>query len=499
MPLIIKRITDEFLNYQAKRQRTDKEKQYILIYKILAKMIIKVEIPETTILPPTRKLAQSLGVSRSTILRVYDILILDGLIIPKQGSGYQIKPIEKKVESKQESIQSAYPKFSKIGKSFIKLAPNLVANSGQDLAFSPGLPPLDIFPVNQWKNLSNKYWKEIKFSNLAYSPSSGMDRLKINIANYLNLTRNIQCDPSQVIIVSGSLQSIYLLGSIFLNPNDQVILEDPCFPNVNAILTGLMAHIIGAPIDKHGLNLTFLNHRKIKPKLIHVTPSCQYPLGIKMSDARRQELLEFASRHKSLIIENDYEHELNNFYNPLPAIYSLDKENRTVFLGTFNRMLHPSLRIGYMVVPPHLKAPLEIMLKHSHRFVAPSIQFVLNQFIEKKYLHNHVFNLIETVEERATFFKHNLNSIFQGLPLQHLQNENLGLQSVIKLNEGIKEEPILKILAQHNISAHSLNKCYLTASKQQGLIMGHCSIPKPIIKNKLNRMRNILDNCIFAP
>jgi GntR family transcriptional regulator/MocR family aminotransferase len=152
-----------------------------------------------------------------------------------------------------------------------------------------------------------------------------------------------------------------------------------------------------------------------------------------------------------------------------------------------------------MVVPQHLKAPLEIMLKHSHRFVAPSIQFVLNQFIEKKYLHNHVLNLIETVSERAGFFKQNFTSIFQGTPLQLIENETLSLQTLIQVNEGIKEEEILKILTQNNISAHSLHKCYLTPSKQQGLIMGHCSIPKPIIKNKLNRMRNILDNCIFAP
>lgn len=499
MPLLLKKIADEYRHSKANAVKTDKEKKYILIYKILVKMIIKVEIPENTLLPPTRKLAEVLSVSRSTILRVYDILILDGLIIPTQGSGYQIKPKERKVEPKQESIHSSYPSFSKIGKSFLKLGPNLVANSGQDLAFSPGLPPLDIFPVNQWKNLSNKYWKEIKFSNLSYSPSSGMDRLKNNIANYLKLTRNIHCDPVQVIIVSGSLQSIYLLGSILLNPRDKVILEDPSFPNVSAILTGLMANIIGAPLDTEGIDIAYLNKNQVKAKLIHVTPSCQYPMGIKMSEARREELVAFASKNKSLIIENDYEHELHNYHKPLPAIYSLDKESRTIYLGTFNRMLHPSLRIGYMVVPHHLKAPLEIMLKHSHRFVAPSIQFVLNQFIEKKYLHSHVLNLIETVSERASFFKQNFTTIFQDTPLQLVENETLSLQTLIQLNEEIKEEEILKILTQNNISAHSLHKCYLTPTKQQGLIMGHCSIPKPIIKNKLNRMRNILDNCIFAP
>lgn len=493
MPLLLKKIAEEYKNQLDSNPSLQPEKKYILIYKLLSRLIVKVEIPASTLLPPTRKLAETLKVSRSTILRVYDILVLDGLILPTQGSGYVVKPMESLVQPKTQSKPNTYPSYSKIGKSFLKLGPNLVANSGQEVAFSPGLPPLDIFPVAQWKNLSNMYWKEIKFSNLAYSPSSGIDRLKINLSNYLKLTRNLHCDPRQVIIVSGSLQSIYLLGSLFINPGEKVILENPTFPNVKAIFSGLMANLIPTPVDAEGIQIEHLKSEKASAKLIHVTPSCHYPLGTKMSMARRLALLEYAAENKSIVIENDYEHELNNAQQALPPIYCLDQEQRTIYLGTFNRMLHPSIRIGYMVVPTQFIEPLEILLKHSHRFVAPSIQFVLNQFMEKKYLHQHVANLINTVEQRASYFRQTFDSIFNETGLSMAAQNTLSLQSLVNINNSWSEKELLALLAQHHISAHSLSNCFLTQNASSGLIMGHSSIPKPMLKNKLQRMHQLLE------
>jgi GntR family transcriptional regulator/MocR family aminotransferase len=236
-----------------------------------------------------------------------------------------------------------------------------------------------------------------------------------------------------------------------------------------------------------------LETQKIKPKLIHVTPSCQYPTGIQMTQARREELLQFASQNKSIIIENDYEHELNNSSHPLPAIFSLDKEQRTIYLGTFNRILHPSIRIGYMVVPKQLIKPIEIMLKHSHRFVAPSIQYVLNQFIEKRYLQNHFVNLIETVSAREDFFRQTFKSVFNANELEIMPQKVLGLQSLIKINSSsLDEQTIIACLAQNQISVHSLQACSLTKTKNKGLLMGHSSVSKTIIKNKLTRMRQLI-------
>ena len=180
MPILLKKIVDAYHDSSFKSAIIKADKLYIHLYKLLSKMIIKMEVPENTVLPPTRKLATELGVSRSTVLRAYDILLLDGLIVSLPSSGYQVKPHEEKKAVISEESKTGDKHLSKIGKSFLKLREFNVSNSGESLAFSPGLPPLDIFPVSQWKNLTNMYWKEVKFSNLSYSPSSGIDKLKLN-------------------------------------------------------------------------------------------------------------------------------------------------------------------------------------------------------------------------------------------------------------------------------------------------------------------------------
>lgn len=492
MSVLLKKIVDDYNKNVANPKLLKGEKLYIKVYKMLYKMIIKTEIPDNYTLPPTRTLAMSLGISRSTVIKAYDILVLDGLLISKRNSGYQLKPIAPRPIVVPQSNEIDYQQLSEIGKSFLDLGNFNVSNSAENLAFSPGLPPLDIFPISQWKNLTNMYWKEVEFSNLSYSPSSGLEKLKLNISNYLNLTRNINCEPSQVFIVSGSMQSLFILSSILLNPRENVILENPTFPNVHAVFKGLMANILGVPIDKKGISVDFMRQSKLESKLIHVTPSCHYPMGVKMPLDRRLDLLQYAEENQSYIIENDYEHELNNWDNKLPSLFSLDQRQKTIYLGTFNRILHPSLRIGYIIVPQNLRLPFELMVKHSHRFVSPSIQYVLNQFIEKKVLHVHLDNLITITKERKVFFEEQFNQILKGFGFNLIHSNTLSLQSLVMIKSNIVDKEIVSLLSENNISVHSFNKSFTNNSNEQGLIFGHCSIAKPIIKNKLIRINSIL-------
>ncbi len=465
---------------------------YIRIYNLIREMILKMDLPENEVLPASRVLAKSLGVSRSTIIRVYELLRLEGFVYSKQGAGHSIKPIQKKTNRQARDTKANYPALSKLGNSFLNNAGLINSTDEKSVAFRPGLPPLDIFPVAQWKKLSNQYWKNIKLSNLSYSPASGIDQLKHNIANYLNLSRNLKCEAEQILIVSGSLQSLFLVGTSVIDPGDAVVMENPTFPNVHSIFKGLMANVQGIPMDNDGLSVEALNALKIKPKLIHTTPSSHYPSGVIMSLKRREELLAFANENESFIIENDYEHELNNWDNPIPSIFSLDKQERTIYLGTFNRLLHPSLRIGYIVMPHYLKNVTDALLKHSHRFVPTSIQVVLNQFIEKKYLYAHIKNVVEVVKVREHFFRTAFASLFSDLNYAIEPSQSLSLQKLIKIPLGLSDKELVKILGKHNIIVHSYNKCFTDPEGQQGLILGYSSIHSPVIKNKLHQMQQIL-------
>lgn len=475
------------------KSRNKSQRLYQRIHNLLKDAIINNEIPEGSPLPATRILAEKLNVSRSTIIRAYELLRLEGYIDSKTGAGHRVKSIHNdSFQSLSSEINEAgYPEISETGKSFLKNVSLINSTDDKSIAFRPGLPPLDIFPVNQWKNLSNLYWRYIKSSALSYSPSSGIEQLKKNIANYLNLNRGIKCDHRQIIIVSGSLQSLYLIGSVMLNPGDPITMENPTFPNVYSIFKSLRANIQPAGVDNEGLMVSeMIAHDHSSSKLVHTTPSCHYPTGARMSLTRRHQLLDWAKEHKAFIIENDYEHEVHNHRETMPSLFSLDKDQRTIYLSTFNRLLHPSIRIGYMVLPFYLLDAVEALLKHSHRFVPPSIQVVLNQFIEKNYLYTHVKHVVEVAEERKEIFLDTFNNYFDN-SLSVVTNPVDTLHLSLKLNTKVQDKELVSLFGQHNIIAHAYSKCFASDEKDQGLILGFSSVRPPIIKRKLIQMAEL--------
>ncbi len=475
-------------------QNTEKKSLYFLLYEAIKGSILNADLPAEIQLSPSRILAEELSVSRSTVLKAYELLSLEGYITSLVGSGYKVKAINASLADERPSVNPdiQYPELSLMGKSFMQNVGQLNTTDDKSIAFRPGLPPLDIFPVNQWKNLANSYWRYIKSSALSYSPSSGNEQLKKSLATYLNLSRGIKCESSQIIIVSGSLQSLYIMGSVLMNPGDTILVENPTFPNVKSIFSSLRANMIGVGVDQEGIRLEEMESQAHKKaKLMHVTPSNHYPKGIRMSLKRRHELLEWAQKNNSFIIENDYEHEVNNFSDALPSLFSMDKNQRTVFLGTFNRLLHPSIRIGYMVVPPYLLEAVESLLKHSHRFVAPSIQVVLNQFIEKKYIYSHIKKVVEVAEARKKVFVDEYEALLGNkMPLQMTGVKSLHLLASIP--RGNQDQALCNQLAKKHLLAHAYSKCFIGESKEQGLIFGYSSVRTPVVRRKVQRMAEIL-------
>jgi GntR family transcriptional regulator/MocR family aminotransferase len=493
------RIKSSFEKHNKKRLK----KKYIALYHAIKDCIHNVELPHLWILPSTRTLAIEMNLSRTTVVKAYELLSLEKLILPKRGSGYSVNfspntALVSKQAKNQLVDNSLYPDLSEKGLAYLNNIALLDRESNKGIAFRPGLPPLDIFPVNQWKNLLNTYWRHVKSSGLSNSPSSGINALKINICNYLNVSRNIKCEPDQLIIVSGSLQSLYLISSVLINKGDSIILENPTFPNVHSIFKSSLANLIPISIDNEGVNIDEIKkYNTLKPKLVHVTPSNHYPLGIKMSLKRKKELISWASENKALIIENDYENEVNSCQGINPTIYSLDTEDRTIYLGTFNRLLHPTIRLGYMIVPKYLIKTIEAIQEHSHKFVSPSIQMVMSQFIEKNYLYQHLKNINTVAQERQTLFISLFNENTTKMAIEKKPYSSLHL--LAKFNEKVdekKEIEIIQSLSKANIVVHSLSGCYIGKEKQQGFIFGYSSVRPTIIRQKVIQMTNIINESL---
>lgn len=478
----------EDFNYE--NQKTGLSK-YLHISNLFREHILQGDFPAGNFLPTTRLLAKTLGVSRSTIIKAYEQLQIEGLIEAKQGAGFRIQnqitalPTETNIN---DNIQ--YPEISEKGKLFLKNVSLIHSTTEKFMAFRPGLPPLDVFPANQWKRLSNLYWRHIKNSSLSFSDSSGIEPLKKNIANYLNLVRGIKCDYEQIIIVSGSLQSLYLVGNALLNPKDTMVMENPTFPNVHSIFRSLDANLKPVSVDENGIKIDDLKlSSKEKPKLIHLTPSSHYPTGVQMSLQRKHEILKWADQNEAVIVENDYDHEISNWKDRKESIFSLDKEQRTVFLGTFNRLLHQSVRLGYMVVPYFLLDVVKALQKHSHRFVSPSNQLVMSQFIEKNYLYNHIKNVIEVAEERREVFIENFQKHMHP-SIKIIPSQARSLHLLAEIPNHISDKEIKEKLNQLNITAHDYSKCFLNDSKQ-GLIFGYSCVKRPSMIKKIKELSKV--------
>ena len=473
--------------------------KYVDLYWAIKNCILKYELPHDWLLPSTRVLCEALGLSRTTVIKAYELLLLEKIILSRPGSGNRINYLntnkrEIRSASRIQKDSDLYPQISDKSKSFLKNRTLLNRLSNNNLAFRPGLPPIDVFPVNQWKKLLNIYWRHVKSSGLSYSKSTGLKELKISISNYLNISRNIKCDPDKIVIVSGSLQSLYLISNTLINKGDGVVLENPVFPNVHSVFKSSEANLYPLKLDKEGIDIkSFISESNNSPKLVHVTPSNQYPLGMHMSLKRRQDILKWASSHKALIIENDYENEIANHFTKTPTLYSLDNEDRTIYMGTFNRLLHPSIRLGYMVVPSYLTSALEALQDHSHRFVSPSIQVVMNQFIEKNHLYQHIKNVIMTAKNRHSVFVKEFNEVSKKMYIQEKPFSSFHVLALFKTEVNLEDEKkLIDHLNSIGITTLPLSKCYIGTSSQKGLILGYSSVQISLMRNKLKLMSKFI-------
>lgn len=462
---------------------------YKLVYQSLRSAILQGDLPFNCELPPTRSLAEALGLSRSTIIKSYELLQMEGIIKSLGGSGSVVSYKAEVISTPAlVSAKLGYPGMSKLGAAFYDNRNMVNPLDDNYISFRPGLPPLDVFPVEQWKKELNHYWSMIRASELTYHNTMGMDSLRISLANHLNLNHNIKCDYKQIAIVGGSLQSLFLIGSLMLNEGDGVYLEEQTFPNVHSVFKGLRAGLKPLPIDDEGVNPgQGAGNGRSQTKLIHTTPSCQYPLGMQMSLQRRQEIVEFAGKNNLYIIENDYEYEVNRTVDPLNSLFSLDKEDRTFYVSTFNRILHPSVRIGFMIVPNHLIESTQSFLRHSHMFVSPSIQMVLRSFLENKTLHKHNGKVIKALNERKAIFDEAFKKL--GNPRVIIEFPKVpSLHMLIHLPAEVSDTQMADRLLEQGVLVHALSKCAVGKTKLHGLILGYASTRPQQIKPKLQKL-----------
>ncbi len=288
----------------------------------------------------SRRMASELGVSRNIVLEAFDLLLAEGYLVARAGSGTY-------VASGARFTPGAMPDLSPIRSiGFRPFHTDIVD-------FRSGLPDLAQFPVRTWMRLTREVWSRLTPLDLSYGQPEGRPELRTEIGRYVSAYRGVRCHPDQVLITGGTTQAVGIISRLLVRgERTACLLEDPVTADIQRITAGAGGAVTGVPVDGQGMQVERLPSGA-RPALVYVTPSHQYPLGGTMPIARRVRLLEYARARGSYVVEDDYDSEFRYESSPISSIQGLDPR-RVVYIGTFSKTLCPSMRIGYAVLPPEL-------------------------------------------------------------------------------------------------------------------------------------------------
>jgi GntR family transcriptional regulator/MocR family aminotransferase len=347
---------------------------------------------------------------------------------------------------------------------------------GDSGAFRVSLPALDHFPSKTWARLVSRHARRMPVESMAYGDPAGHLPLRRAIADYLRTARAVACDASQILIVSGSQMALQLCARVLLKPGDAFCFEDPGYPGARNALaaTGAVARTV--PVDDEGLVVRSMGAGKQAARLAYVTPSHQYPLGVSMNVTRRLALLEWARRHHSWIVEDDYDSEYRFASRPLGALQGMDQASRVIYIGTFSKVLFPALRIGYVVAPAALVDDFIEQRRTLDLFSATLYQLALTDFLREGHFARHIRRM------RAIYLKRR-DALVEGIRRRlgdtlTVVNADAGMHLTAWLPAHIDDREVVRCAARRGISAIALSTCYAGKAARPGLVLGFGGTPE---------------------
>ena len=441
-------------------------------------------------LPSSRQLAADFKVSRITAEAAYTQLEAEGYLRREIGKGTFVS-IAVPSEPKYKKSQKASPRLTTLS----ARGRQIVATGGcQDpqspLPFAAGSPDLRAFPLKIWQQLTNKHLRIGGTKLLGYGDPQGFAPLRDAICSYLQQSRGVQCSPQQIMITTSSQQALQLLATLLLDQGDSVWLEQPGYLGARNAFTSAGGEICPVPVDEEGMNPV---GQTVQPKVIYLTPSHHYPSGVSLSLPRRLALLELARKHQSWIIEDDYDSELHYDGRPLPAMQGLDKHQQVIYLGTFSKVLFPSLRLAYAVLPEALVEPMTTLRTVYDGHSSQLMQAVTADFIQSGHFAAHLRFSRQLYHSRRN---HLLDEIQQKLASWLTpQPAAGGLQLAARLPAG-SENRLTQLALQQGVTTPRLSPLWLPdagAPEQinDGWLLGFSALTPGEITAAVNRLAKL--------
>lgn len=472
--------------------QTPAEKLHKKLYVAICNCILEGSLRPATRMPPSRDLASELLLSRNTVLRVYEQLQAEGYISTRTSSGTFVTEsvLDNLNTQVARTTQTAQPEDrSSLSVRGLEILENASASPAQWGDFIPGVPDVNSFPHRTFKKIYDRISRRLNPEFLTYDAVGGLEDLKAALSDYLRTARGVKCSTDQILITEGIHQALDLVTRTLCNPGDHAWIEEPGYWGIKNILRMNAVSISALDVDDQGL--VPQTSPVEKPKLIFVTPSHQYPLGSVMNLPRRQLLLSQAREFHSWIVEDDYDSEFRFSGQPIPSLQGLEEDSPVIYIGTFSKTLYPALRLGYVVLPKPLAAPLKKVHNELYRSGHQVIQVALAEFIKEGYYAAHIRKMRQLYSKRRNQL---VDLIKQHLGEEYLGyfNSNAGLHLIIQLPPDADDMQIAKQANAEGILVRPLSRYYFNQHKSKGLLVGFASIKDSDMLPSFIRLANII-------
>ncbi|SIS55141.1 PLP-dependent aminotransferase family protein [Neptunomonas antarctica] len=444
------------------------------IFEQLCEMIRKLAhtgvLKKGTALPATRVLAEELDVSRSTVVSAYEQLVAEGYLQGRRGSGYTVCAIGA-VELPHTNITDDTSKAEKVA----SLRP-----------LTPGQPDMRLFPYRHWAKTVARVCRTNPEAMMTGAGSFGNDSLRQAIANHVREWRGLECSPQQIIVTAGATDALNICFRTLVNTGQAVGIEDPGYKPILRFVSSQGLTPVFLDIDQDGAKLP---EKKVSPHIVVLTPSHQYPLGGVMSLQRRWEYIRWANTNHAWIIEDDYDSELRYSGRPIPAMASFDNLNRTIYIGSFSKVFSNTLRLGYLIVPHCLIAPIRQTMDNYGLKAGLMPQQALSEFIDSGDFYRHLRRVRKIYNERRKFLVDELSKNFSHFG--SVQNHPAGMQLVFHLNNTLQDSEIAQRAKEAGIALEPLSESTMRNLGYNGFILGFCGYSQDEMSDALDKLHTV--------
>lgn len=460
------------------------------LYGELRRAILEGRLRHGTRLPASRDFAGQYGLSRGTVVAVLERLQSEGYVSCRVGLGTWVNRIAAPAPTRR--IPSTPPAYiRRVISEYVRPKPFVGLPFPKGVRpFRVGNPATDEFPSEVWGRIAADRARNFRSWLKTEADGRGYRPLRDAVAEYLRASRGVQCGPEQIMIVSGIQQALDLLARLLLKRHDPVWMEDPGYFGASIAFGTVGAKLIAVPVDEEGISVSAGTKLCPHAKGVYLTPAHQFPLGVTMSLERRMAILNWASRMGAFVIEDDYDSEYRFEGQPVPALQSLDHHSSVIFVGSFSKTLFPSLRLGYVVLPPSL---VDYFLAFRYRTDLQNSTFdqaVLSDFIADGHLARHLRRMRNLYAGRLAALIEGSKQHLSGL--LELSNVRAGLYTIGFLKNGMTSRRAEKLAADHGIEVLAVDRFTLRRPDPKALLLGFAAFDETAIRQGLVRLAKAL-------